>query len=222
MMPQALQKSVDKLIKQGRFEAVLPLLEQAAAKMDTTEKEKLIPVIEKAGLEMYYSKAGFFAAGKCYLLAAELAATVFGGGDPRTIQKLNRAVNHFAGPDNHLSDEQARKSAKEAVVLAQRLRAVLERFHPDDRTALADTIVLEVFATDFGDRLSESEYRRVKDLHNQTFKIVAEAYGERSVEFADCCICIAGFFKRNGHEQESSLFRQRHDEIVAALEEVQQ
>ncbi len=218
MIPIQLVKTVKKLIRQARYDEVPTLLEQAASKMNLAEKERLIPLAEDAGLECYYYHPGFFAAGRCFEIAADLSGAVYGEGDDRAVRRFRRAMNHYAGPDCHLSNAQARQSAAQAVVLAQRLRTILERYRPDDRQTLADTIVLQVFAKDFGDRLSETDYRHVKELHNQTFKIVAEVYGERSAEFAGCCVRIADFFKRNGHEQESLLFRQRHDEIMAALE----
>jgi len=218
MTPQELKESVNALIQKGRFDAVPPMLEQAAAAMDVAAKKSLIPFIEQTGLECYFDKRGFFAAGKCYELAAALSATVFGESDERSIRRLRRAANHFAGPDNHLSKAQARQSGKQALVLVQRLRRILEQNHPQDKKAIADAMSLEVFTDDFGDVLSAPEFDRIKTKRGDVYKAVLSAYGEQSSEFANVLIGYAGFLDRHGLEKEGRQFQQRADDIMAALE----
>jgi len=217
---ESIQKKALILIQQGRFADVAPLLEQAVNGADNHEKESLIPLAEALGLECYYEKAGFFAAGECYRLAADLAAAVFGESDSRSIQKLRRTANHYAGPDYHLTQSQKHDSAARAVELSQRLFAVLEQHRPDDLEALADCAVLEVFCLDWNTPLTNEVFQEHKDLYYRTLDLTAKAYGPESSEFGGQCQRVADFLKTNGQKKQAAEFQTKYEQIAAALGEL--
>jgi hypothetical protein len=80
---------------------------------------------------------------------------------------------------------------------------------------------LEVYCDDYGDVLSEPEFKRINTMRLKVFDAVLKAYGEFSSDYANVLIGYAAFLERNGRGRDAKAFQESADEILAKLEGAQ-